>query len=104
MPDVIYLQLGAEGLPQFEIAARRVRITEPTAKIVIYTDQSENELAPFEFDEYRQWPHPLKLKRLKQIEATLNSSPTWPRFIKALLQQASFLWSQNRPSLRIWKK
>ncbi len=37
--QLVYMQLGSSGLKQFRIAAKSVRIVEPEAEIVLYTDQ-----------------------------------------------------------------
>ena len=70
MLDVIYLQLGAEGIPQLEIAARNLKRVEPTAKIILYSDQTESKLAHLLIDEYRHWPHPLS----KQTSSTFGTA------------------------------
>jgi len=91
MPDIIYLQLGAEGLPQFEIAAKNMRKVEPQAKIILYTDQSESSLSLQSHDEYRYWSHPLNFSKNSTFGTTDFGHVTLekPRVILDALQKCS---------------
>ena len=91
MPDIVYLQLGSEGLAQFEIAAKNMRKVEPQAKIILYTDQTERKLQQQTYDEYRYWPHPLNTNQNSTFGTTSFGHVTLekPRVILDALQKCS---------------
>lgn len=59
MSEVVYLQIGASGLKQFEVAYRNLKQVEPELKVILYTDQPEDLISHLDYDEYRYWPSPI---------------------------------------------
>ena len=62
MPDIIYYQLGIQGLEQLAIATRSVLRHEPNMNIVLYTDQNDTTVAKSGsvVHDLREWQDPTK--------------------------------------------
>jgi hypothetical protein len=62
MPEIIYYQLGIQGLEQLAIATNSLLRHEPNIKIILYTDQDETAVAESGsfVHELRPWQHPTK--------------------------------------------
>lgn len=71
MADIIYYQLGAQGLAQLAIACRTIRQHEPELNIVLYSDQCSQDVASSgaDIDELRFWADPTQ----QEDQATYGS-------------------------------
>lgn len=62
MPDIVYYQLGKQGLEQLAIASRSVLRHEPNMNVILYTDQNEAMVknSGAVVHELRPWQDPTK--------------------------------------------